>query len=646
MTVLFGQDRPNPRSVVGEGGLLLPSPNRRGAGGEVNQAVLAVIVSAILPTLWRWLSGLLILNLTLFTGLALAGCNPTSLKTEAAQVSQLVISTLGDPKTFNYALNQEFPNVFLFTTEGLTTINYATGDIEPALAESWTVSKDKKQIVFTLREGLKWSDGEPLTSDDVIFTYNDVVFNKNIPTDAKDALKIGSSGSFPKVRKLDERRVEFILPEPFAPFLRTTAAAPEGIALYPKHALVEAIKSKDSGGNPKFLATWGTNANPKEIVVNGPYLIESYTPSQRVVFRRNPHYWRKDAQGNQQPYIERIVWQIVESTDTALIQFRSGGLDMAEPWGRMPPEYYSLLKREEKRGKFKAFTGGPRPGTVFISFNQNKGKRNGKPLVDPIKSRWFNTLEFRQAIAYALDRQAMVNNTIRGLGELQNSPITVQSPYFMTAKEGLKAYDYNPNKAKELLTKAGFKYNNQNQLTDAEGNRVQFTLLTNAENKTRVALGAQVKQNLSKLGIQVDFNPIAFNTLTDKVANTLDWECYLLGFTGGVEPNDGANVWLTDGGLHSFNQKPQAGQPPIEGREVAPWEAEIGRLYIEGAKELDEAKRKAIYAETQRLTQEYLPQIYLVNGLSMTAIRDRIQNTKYSALGGAVWNIYELKVSD
>jgi peptide/nickel transport system substrate-binding protein len=113
-----------------------------------------------------------------------------------------------------------------------------------------------------------------------------------------------------------------------------------------------------------------------------------------------------------------------------------------------------------------------------------------------------------------------------------------------------------------------------------------------------------------------------------------------------VEPNDGANVWLTDGGLHSFNQKPQAGQPPIEGREVAPWEAEIGRLYIEGAKELDEAKRKAIYAETQRLTQEYLPQIYLVNGLSMTAIRDRIQNTKYSALGGAVWNIYELKVSD
>ena len=561
-------------------------------------------------------------------------------------MSQIVLSTLGDPKTFNYALNQEFPNVFLFTTEGLTAINYITGDVEPALAESWEISDDKKRIVFTLRKSLKWSDGQPLTADDVVFTYNDIVFNKDIPTDAKDVIKIGLSGAFPKVQKLDEHRVEFILPEPFAPFLRITAGAPDGIALYPKHILAESITAKDSDGNPKFVSTWGTDTNPNQIVVNGPYQIESYTPNQRVVFQRNPHYWRKDAQGNQQPYIERIVWQIVESSDTALIQFRSGDLDMAEPWGRLPPEYYSLLKREEKRGNFQTYTGGPRPGTVFICFNLNKGKRNGKPLIDPTKSRWFNTLEFRQAIAYAIARQTMSNNVLRGLGEVQNSPITVQSPYYISTKQGLKVYDYSPEKAKELLQKVGFKYNDKKQLLDAEGNRVRFTLLTNAENKTRVALGAQIKQDLSKIGIQVDFNPIAFNTLTDKISNSLDWECYLLGFTGSVEPNDTANVWLPDGGLHSFNQKPQPGQPPIEGREVADWEAEIGRLYIEAAKELNEEKRKELYAQTQRITQDYLPQIYLVNALSMSAVRDRIQNIKYSALGGVVWNIYELKVVD
>ncbi len=163
-------------------------------------------------------------------------------------------------------------------------------------------------------------------------------------------------------------------------------------------------------------------------------------------------------------------------------------------------------------------------------------------------------------------------------------------------------------------------------------------------------MGAQIRQDLSRVGIQVDYNPINFNTLVDKLSNSLDWECYLLGFvSGGVEPHDGANVWLPEGGLHAFNQKPLPGQEPLIGQEVADWEAEIGRLYIQGAQELDEAKRKAIYAETQRLAQEYLPFIYLVNPLSLAAVRDRVEGVKYSALGSlgaTLWNKYELKVPE
>jgi peptide/nickel transport system substrate-binding protein len=591
-------------------------------------------------------SFILFLTFLLFTSFLLSGCSSVSLKSEAAQVSQLVLHTISDPKTFNYALKSEFPNIFPFTFEGLTFANEFTGKIEPALAESWESFDNNQRYIFTLREGLKWSDGAPLTADDVVFTYEEIVFNPEIATDQKDVLKIGTSGAFPKIRKLDERRVEFTLPEPFAPFLRITSGPQDGIVILPKHILRESVITKDAKGNPTFGSTWGTDANPQEIVVNGAYRIASYVPSQRIVLERNPYYWRKDAQGNPQPYIQRIVWQIVESQETALLQFRSGGLDLTEGWGSMPVEYFGLLKREEKRGNFKLHTAEARPGTLFLSFNLNKGQRKGRPLVDPIKSRWFNSVEFRQAIAYALDRQSMINNTLRGLGELQNSPISVQSPYYISQQEGLKVYDYNLDRSKQLLTQAGFKFNDRGQLLDADGNRVRFTLFTNAENKTRVAVGAQIKQDLSKIGIQVDFNPIAFNTLVDKLSNTLDWESYLLGFTGGVEPHDGANVWSPDGGLHTFNQKPQQGQPPLEGREVYDWEAQIGRLYIEGARTVDEAKRKAIYAETQRITQDYLPMIYLVNSLSMSAVRDRIQNVKYNALGGVVWNIYELKVSD
>lgn len=604
--------------------------------------ILAVFLSRCLFSI------LLTFALLVTCQLGLTSCTPDDFKTEAAQVSQWVTSTIGDPKTFNYAFNQEYPHVFLFTTEGLTSLNAITAEIEPGLAESWQISEDQKHIVFTLRKNLKWSDGEPLTADDVIFTYEDVIFNQQIPTDWKDSFKVGTSGVFPKIRKLDNRRVEFILPEPFAPFLSAnTGGATNAVGILPKHALYASIKTKDTKGNPQFLSIWGTNTDPSKIVVNGPYKIASYTPSQRVVFRRNPYYWRRDAQGNQMPYVERIVWQIIESTDSMILQFRSGGLDSVE----ISAENFSLLKREEQRGRFTVYNGGPRSSQTFISFNLNKGRRqNGKPVVDPIKSRWFNNVEFRRAIAHAIDRQTMLNNAFRGVGTIQDSPIFSQSPYYFSPEEGLKTYEYNLQKSRELLLKAGFKYNAKKQLVDADGNRVRFSLITNTENKTRVAMGAQIRQDLSKIGIQVDFTPQNFNTLVDKLSNSLDWECYLLGFISGtVEPHDGANVWLPDGGLHAFNQKPLAGQEPLIGREVADWEAEIGRLYIKGAQEFDEAKRKEIYAETQRITQEYLPFIYLVNPLTLAAIRDRIINVKFSALGslsGTLWNKYELKVTE
>lgn len=582
----------------------------------------------------RWLSLLLILVMVM----PLGACSLEDFRVEAAQGSQLVSSVLSDPKTFNYALNQESPNIFGLTYEGLITENPITGEVEPALAESWKISEDGLRIIFTLRPNLKWSDGQPLTVDDVVFTYNDVYLNEAIPTDIRDIIRVGESGALPSVKKLDQRRVEFTVPEPFAPFLRTT-----GLAILPAHALRQSIQTKGSDGKPKFLSTWGVDTPPDQIVVNGPYKLALYATSQRLIFRRNPYYWRRDNQGNPQPYIERVVWQIVESTDTQLLQFRSGGLDALG----LSPENYALIKRQAESNNYTVYNGGPAPGTSFLFFNLNKGRRqNGTPLVNPIKSRWFNNVKFRQAIAYAIDRQKMINNTFQGLGQPQNSPISVQSPYYLSPEAGLKTYDYDRERSRQLLQEAGFKTNSKGQLLDDQGNRVRFTLITNAGNETREAMGSQIKQDLSKIGIQVDFAPIAFNTAVDKLSNSLDWEACLLGLTGGVEPNDGANVWLPEGGLHMFNQAALPGNPPNPGREIYDWEAEIGRLYIQAAQELDETKRKALYAKTQQITQENLPFIYLVNPLSLTAVRDQFQGIQYSALGGAFWNIHEITVED
>ncbi|MBA2750081.1 MAG: ABC transporter substrate-binding protein, partial [Tatlockia sp.] len=249
---------------------------------------------AIFSLMRRWLVGLL----TVVIAIALIGCNPNDFKSQAAQVTQLVDTIVGEPKTFNYALSSESPNVFPLIYEGLITENGVTAEIEPALAETWQISDDKKQIVFTLRQGLKWSDGEPLTADDVVFSFNDIYLNPDIPTSTRDGLQIGESKALPKVRKISTRQVEFIVPEPFAPLLRSAGGTP----ILPKHILAKTITTKDKEGKPQFLSTWGTDTDPKKVISNGPYKLDAYNTSQRVVFGRNPYYWRKDKQGNPQPY--------------------------------------------------------------------------------------------------------------------------------------------------------------------------------------------------------------------------------------------------------------------------------------------------------------------------------------------------------
>ncbi|NEO26129.1 MAG: ABC transporter substrate-binding protein, partial [Kamptonema sp. SIO4C4] len=405
-----------------------------------------------------WIGKRLIIALILGVTLLLNGCQGL-LKSQATPVSQLVFVSPSDPATFNAPLNTSTYSVFGFINEGLVTQNGITAELEPALAESWEISDDNLQIVFTLREGLQWSDGEPLTADDVVFSYNSIYLNEKVPTGIRDILRVGDS--YPSVRKIDDRHVEFTVPQPFAPFLRYAG----GISILPKHALQKSVETTDEEGNLRFLSKWSTDTDPRNVVGAGPYRMVSYTPSQRVIFERNPYYWREDEQGNQQPYIKRVILQIIESDEAQSIAFRSGQLDSLD----VTPDAFRLLKQEEDRGNYTIYNGGPGLESRFLGFNLNQARNaEGEPFVDPIKSRWFNTLAFRQAVAYAVNRERMKNNIYRGLGVIQDSPFNVSSPYYRSAEEGLTVYRYNPEKAQELLQDAGFQYNEEGILLDAD----------------------------------------------------------------------------------------------------------------------------------------------------------------------------------
>jgi peptide/nickel transport system substrate-binding protein len=178
---------------------------------------------------------------------------------------------------------------------------------------------------------------------------------------------------------------------------------------------------------------------------------------------------------------------------------------------------------------------------------------------------------------------------------------------------------------------------------DAEGNRVEFTLITNANNLVRVAIGSQVRQDLTKIGMKVDFQAITFNLLVDKINTTREWDVHMVGFEGGVEPHAVSNLWMTSGGSHSFNLKHQPGQQPIKGYAPKPFEEKIDQLYIAGAQEFDPEKRKKIYHEFQQVVAEECPIIHLVNDRALMAVRGDIQGLRYNGLPTwGLWNIDEL----
>ncbi|MEM7760228.1 MAG: ABC transporter substrate-binding protein [Cyanobacteria bacterium P01_A01_bin.40] len=564
--------------------------------------------------------------------LPVTACNPSSLLANPDQPPGLVLTILGDPKTFNgvIATDGTSASVDGMLFDGLVTQNPITGEIEPELAESWSVFEDNLEILYTLKPDLKWSDGEPLTVDDVVFTYNQLYLNPDIPTGMRDVLKIGQSEDFPTVTKVNDRQVKFTTPEPFAPFLAVT-----GASIYPAHILKQTVEQKDNEGQLKFLSTWTVDTPANKIISSSAYKLKSYATAQRIVFEENPYYWKKETINENIPYIKEVVWEIIESTDTALMQFRSGSLDNIN----VSPEYFSLLKKEEQKGNFTIEEGGEVYSMTFISFNLNQGKKNGKRVINPMKSRWFNNVNFRQAVSYGINRKRMVTNVFRGLGKPQVSFVPKQSPFYA---DDVPEYPYDPEKARQLLLEAGFKYNKQGQLLDWDDNRVSFVLNTNTGNKIREAMGNQIEEDLAAIGIKVNFRTINFNVLINKLDNTLNWDCILLSFSGGNEPNSRYNFWAVDGNSHLFNQL----TTDVKDRQIADWEAKIAQLYIAGARELDFEQRQAIYAEIQQIVAEKLPVICLVNPYSMSAVRNKFEGIEYSALRGAFWNMEELKIRE
>lgn len=522
---------------------------------------------------------------------------------------RLVSATISDPKTFNPLLVVDGASAAavgdLF--EGLARLNPVTIEMEPRLAEKWEISADGTVYTFHLRHDVRWHDGVALTAADVAFTF-DAIFDDRVPNSSKHTLLI--DGQRVKTEIADDFTIRLILPRPFAPLINAL-----GFDILPNHILGPALQ------NGTFAQSWGIDTPPEQIIGTGPYRMARYVPAQFIEFRRNPDYWMKDDAGKPLPYLDIQTVLVVPNQDTMYLKFLSGQTDAHSP----RPEEVGDLRAKTDELKIVVQDVGLDTGSQFVAFNRNPQHfvQNGK--ADP-RLTWFTDPNFLKALAHAIDKQSMIVNCLNGYGKPAVAEISPENKLYHNPN--LQDYAYDLDEARRLLKEGGYiDRNGDGVIEDGAGNPIEFTLNTNAGNQVRERMCSMLKEDWTKLGMQVNYRPLDFTTLVEKLDHTFDWDAVLIGFTGTTEPNNGANMLRSSGNLHLWN--------PNQPAPATPWEAEIDKLLEQGSGEIDVQKRPPYYWRIQEILHQQLPLIETVRATQFTAYKKSIQN-----FHPTVWGLY------
>ena len=526
---------------------------------------------------------------------------------------EIIIALANEIKTFNpITTNDAYSSqVSGYIFEGLVRSNGVTTDIEPNLANSWEISEDKLTWTFHLRDDVRWSDGVQFTADDVLFTFNRLVADEKILTSWRDVLSVG--GKMIRIEKVDDYTIKVITPTPFAPLLRQI-----GGEILPKHIIEPQLEKID------FNTYWSLDADVSQVIGTGPFILTEYAPSQKIILKRNPNYWRKDSQGISLPYIEKLTLLIIPDTDTRLLKFQSGEIDIYSMRG----EDYPRLKKQEKQSGYTIYNCGPNFGESFILFNQNTTARK----IDTAKLDWFTDVRFRRAIAHAIDKDSIIDNIYNTLGYPQFSPMSMSAKLFYNPDT--PRYEYDLRKAAALLAEMGFKKDKEGWLVDPKGQRLEFQLLVSSSSSVGIKVANYLLDDLKQIGVKMDLTPLTFSVMVEKLDVSYDFEAMFMGLTGGVEPNGGKNVWMSSGRLHMWH--PRQEQPATE------WEKELDDIFDQGVQEFDHAKRKQLYNRWQEIAAEQQPLIHTVTSAVIFAIKNKFGNLKPSAYGGSLHNIEEI----
>ena len=534
---------------------------------------------------------------------------------------RLVVALRSEPKTLNPVLAVDAPSrdIIRCLTADLIHINRESERTEPALAKSWTVSRDGKQYTLHLRRGLQFSDGQPFTADDVVFSFQ-AYLDEKIHSPQRDLLVVG--GKPISVRKVDAATVQFDLAQPYAAAERIF----DSLAMLPRHLLETAYQA----GN--FAQAWGMSTPAAQFAGLGPFRLKDYVPGERIILERNPYYWKQDHRGNRLPYLDEIVFLFVPSEDSQVIRFQSGDTDVLS---RFSAQNFAVLEKQQQAKSYHLFDLGPGLEYNFLFFNLNDlGSKNLPEIAK--KQAWFQDLKFRQAVSSAIDRDGIIRLVYNGRATPLWGHVTPGNKLWLEANIPHPAQSVE--RARQLLQSAGFSWKDDGALIDSRGNAVEFSILANASNAQRVKMATIIQDDLSHLGMNVHVVSLDFGAVVDRFMKTHDYEAAIMGLASGdADPTPEMNVWLSSGSTHLWHLN--------ESHPATSWEAEIDQLMEAQLITLDYSARKKLYSRVQEIVAEELPVICLASPNILVGAKESVGNFQPAPLDPyALWNIEQLYV--
>lgn len=554
-----------------------------------------------------------------FLGPGCGGAGPETGTNDAAPArgGRLVATTRSEPANFDRLVSaRAAEGLFTALTQAaLVRTNPVTGELEPRLAEHWTSSPDGLTWTLKLRQNVQFSDGAPFTSADVLFTF-EALYDKRVASGIADVFMV--DGQPFGVKATDDHTVVVTFPKPYGPALATLGDLP----ILPRHKLEPALK------NGTFDKAWAVTTPPADVVGLGPFMLAEYVPGQRLRFTRNPHFWRQDAKGQPLPYLDEVVLLVIPDQNAEVLQLQSGAVDLTG--GAVRPEDLASMRRLEASGSLKLMEVGVGVDPNILWFNLVPGAAR-------VKDRpWLQRDEFRQAIAYAVDRRAIVDTVYLGAAEPIYGPITTGFGSWYVAD--LPKTDRDLVRARTLLATLRLAdRDGDGILEDAAGKPARFSILTQKGNTALERTVSVLQEQLRQVGLAVDVVTLDQGSVISQWSKAdYDAICFYV-FSGATDPARNLEIWMSSGSFHFWN--------PGQKQPATPWEARIDDLMRKQVSTTSGSERHRLFADVQRTLAEHLPLMYFAAPRITVAANARVRGAQPAVLQPFVlWNAETLSV--